>query len=88
MILILEQDLQLHGLHKFFIVPRLYISDWGNKVSWRLVFGFWSISYYPNKDLDNFFTEAKTSKWSMEGDYKLNIRSPLKVDKIKGDLND
>ena len=50
MILIFEQDTR----GPFEWVPELYVSEFDKQKTWRLIFGWWSVSYFVSKGLKEF----------------------------------
>jgi hypothetical protein len=54
MILIFEQDIRVHDGRRFIWTPSWFVGRWEGKTNWRLMWGLWSISYYPSAGLRPF----------------------------------
>jgi hypothetical protein len=68
MILIFEQTFAKPRIPQekwFFFRPRWFRARSGDKMTWRLAWGFWSISYYQHRSLPEFFryVEQGNSRW-------------------------
>jgi hypothetical protein len=65
MILILEQDTRSHGHGRFAWRPFLFRGRWHGRLTWRVGWGFWSLSYYPSRGLRDFFdhVEVGETEW-------------------------
>ena len=50
MILIFEQDTR----DSFEWMPELFVSEFDKKMSWRFIWGMWSLSYYASDGLKDF----------------------------------
>jgi len=64
-ILIIEQDKRPQQGRRFTWQPRLFAGPWGSRRTWRVYWGFWSLSYYPEPGLRDFFRhiEAGNTTW-------------------------
>jgi hypothetical protein len=65
MILIFEQDTREHDGRCFGWRPELFRGRWRGRRNWRLMWGLWSISYYPSPGLRDFMEhiEAGNTRW-------------------------
>ena len=67
MILIFEQDTRNHcgkPVGKNFIFKPIFFKGlWRNKYTWRIGWGFWSLSYYPEPGLKDFFDHVSETQW-------------------------
>jgi hypothetical protein len=67
MVIIFEQDFRIdeNGNKGFIFKPTLFKGLWKRKLTWRIVFGIWSISYYPEIGLKEFFEhiEQNNTQW-------------------------
>jgi hypothetical protein len=55
MILLLEQDTRKHGNKRFLWKPFWFKATWKGKKTWRIGWGLWSISCYPEPGIKEFF---------------------------------
>ena len=63
MILCVEQDVRRHDGCRFRWTPTWFSGSWRNKRTWRFGWGMWSISYYPEPGLSDFFDHVERTKW-------------------------
>lgn len=65
MIIIIEQDTGTDDGSKWLWLPFFFKDYWRRKIVWRIGWGFWSISYYPEKRLKTFMTyiEDGNTSW-------------------------
>lgn len=65
MILILEQDKREYDGRRFIRRPMFFKGIWNGKKTWRVGWGFWSLSYYPEPGLRDFFryVEGGNTSW-------------------------
>ncbi len=68
MILIFEQDIRKHEGKRFVWKVSLFKGDWQFKKTWRIMWGLWSLSYYPSKGIKDFYDhiESGGTKWHMK----------------------
>ena len=59
MILIFEQDTTVRNGRRFDWKPMLFKGGWKGKRTWRIGWGMWTLSYYPESGLKDFFKSAK-----------------------------
>ena len=67
MILIFEQDTRKHDNGRFTLWPALFRGWWRNRRNWRIAWGLWSISYYPEPGLRSFFDWVEDGKTTWVG---------------------
>ena len=65
MILVIEQDVRAHNGRRFTWRPLLFRGLWSGQRTWRIGWGLWSLSYYPEPGLRDFFRwiEGKNTRW-------------------------
>lgn len=65
MILIFEQDKRPHQSKYFDWKPGIFKGTWKSKKTWRVYWGLWSVSYYPEKGLNDFmkYIESGSTSW-------------------------
>jgi hypothetical protein len=65
MILVFEQDPRDHGRGRFNLRASWFRGRWQGRVTWRLAWGFWSLSYYPSPGLREFteHIESGATTW-------------------------
>lgn len=65
MILILEQDNRPYDGMRWRWKPYIFRAPWGKGRTWRVVWGFWSLSYYPAPGLYEFFETVRSrhTRW-------------------------
>ena len=66
MILILEQDVRPQADIWFWWRPRLFKGSWKDRKTWRVGWGFWTISYYPEPGLNDFFNHIDSGATSWQ----------------------
>jgi hypothetical protein len=54
MILILEQDLRRHNGKRWVWKPLFFRNEMFGRTTWRIGWGFWSLSYYASPGLKDF----------------------------------
>ncbi len=59
MILIFEQDKRPREGKKWTWRPMIFRGSWKNKKTWRVGWGLWTLSYYPESGLRDFFEYIK-----------------------------
>ncbi len=62
MILIIEQDTRLYHNRRFTWWPKRFVGPWDAYKTWRIYWGFWSLSYYPEPGLRDFFRHIEAGK--------------------------
>lgn len=74
MIFVLEMDVRRHNGKRFSWRPGRFVGPWyvpwTGKRTWRVWWGFWSLSYYPSPGLHDFFDyiESGSAEWHYTGD--------------------
>ncbi len=65
MIIIFEQDARDHGRGRFKWRPSWFHGGWRGEQTWRFAWGLWSLSYYPDSGLREFFdhVERGSTEW-------------------------
>lgn len=65
MVLIFDQDFRKHDGRRFSWTPGLYTGRWGPGRTWRVWWGLWSLSYFPEEGLRPFLdrVESGASRW-------------------------
>ena len=64
MILIFEQNIQPQIDCKYFrFKPMLFKGIWHSRRTWRIGWGIWTLSYYPEPGLKEFFQYASETQW-------------------------
>jgi hypothetical protein len=65
LILIFEHDLRVHDGQRFRWRPSWFSAPWRDGRTWRLMWGLWSFSYYPEAGLHEFLRriEAGKTRW-------------------------
>jgi hypothetical protein len=59
MILMIEQDIRIHNWRRWVWIPSVFSGTWRDRRTWRIVWGMWSLSYYPESGLREFFAHVK-----------------------------
>jgi len=66
MVLTFEQDWRRHGTgRRFNWRPAWFTGLWRDKRTWRICWGLWSLAYYPELGLHDFFRyiEGANTQW-------------------------
>jgi len=65
MILVLEQDTRSHGVPWWRTWFSLFFfrGSWREGRTWRIGWGNWSLSYYPESGLRSFFQHVESTRW-------------------------
>jgi hypothetical protein len=65
MIVIFEMDTRGYNGVRFNWRPGRFRGRWKNKRTWRVWWGFWSVSFYPSPGLHDFFkhVEDGNTQW-------------------------
>jgi hypothetical protein len=64
MILILEVDARPRDGRRFTWRPAWFRASWHGERTWRIMWGIWSASYYPEPGLRDFFDYAQNeTEW-------------------------
>jgi len=65
MVFTFEQDLRPHDGKRFNWRPSWFSGSWRGKRTWRLAWGLWSLAYYPEPGLRDFFryVEGGNTRW-------------------------
>jgi hypothetical protein len=72
-ILCLEQDLRRHNGRWFNWKPCWFSGSWRNKRTWRFGWGMWSVSYYPEPGLRDFFDHVEDTAWQGAEDAQFKV---------------
>jgi hypothetical protein len=63
MILIFEQDTRERDGKHFCFKPMLFNGAWRSQRTWRIGWGLWTLSYYPEPGLKDFFDYVENTQW-------------------------
>jgi hypothetical protein len=65
MVIVFEQDVRAHGAGRFRWRPRLFRARWRGRRTWKLAWGVWSLAYYPEPGVREFFAwvESGNTAW-------------------------
>jgi hypothetical protein len=65
MILVLEQDTRRHSGVAWNWKPLRFVGTWKGRKTWRIGWGLWTLSYYPEPGLRDFFeyVEKGNTRW-------------------------
>jgi hypothetical protein len=68
--IIFEQDVRIDekGNKGFLLRPYLFTGLWKNKLTWRIIWGIWGLSYFPEKGLKGFckYIESQNTEWRIK----------------------
>jgi hypothetical protein len=62
MIVIFEHDHREYGDRRWWWIPGGFRGNWHGRSAWRIWWGFWSLSFYPEPGLSEFFDYVRSQQ--------------------------